>query len=440
MFRAHIKMKFHWQSALLAVGTALIAVVNPSTAAPDFSTINTGLEKFRSAFDQSNRPVTVVSFGDSMADSYQSATYHLMNRLNEQFGSAGYSLNNYHNTAMWKSDTGVTVHEPDYYWFDGYLQIPAGSSVWWEDQPDPGGVLCDRAGIFYVSQTNGGPFRLLLSTNGGPWVTALTLNGYSVAPQGWFTNLPLPLNRYRLRVESDVGTNFIIGTSTVATHSSGIHSVFINWPGITLGQVTSVPLSIRAPIFAGVNPDLLIWHMKEWIPGLSNELAACESWWKDAAPNCDVIYIGTPRTSADATNTSTVDQNTIVRSVAQEYGRAYADLMEPTISYDWMVAQGYMADGTHLNSAGGLFCANILWDELGFFALGLDRRITVQRDGALLQVSYNTSTRAQFRLEISTDRRTWLPVLTNQVATTRFITNFIPASSPAFFRLDLTPP
>jgi len=430
-----------WRPALLAIGAALIFSAD-SARAFDFSTTNVqALENFRSAIQNSNRPVTVVSFGDSMADSYRSISFHLMNRLNERFGNAGYSLNNYRNTAMWQLENGASYRNPDYYWFCGYPQIPPGGAIWCANQPNPTGVLCDQAGVFYVSQTNGGQFRLMLSTNGNPWVTIQTLDGYSLTPQGHFAKITLPLNRYRLRVEGDTGTNFIIGTSTVATQTNGIHNVFIDWPGIYLGQVTNVPATIRDPILAALQPDLLIWHMKEDGSGeTSNRMEVCETWWRTAAPGNDVIYIGSPWVSIDGATSYTLEQNQLVRTIALEHDRTYADLMQPTISYDWMVAQGFMADGTHLNSAGSLHCANIMWDDLGFFALGLDRRISLQQIGSQLQLSYATATNAHYRLEISTNLHTWTPLWTNPVANAVFSTNFVPGNEPAFYRLGLTPP
>ncbi len=364
-----------------------------------------------------------------------------MNWLLTNSGSAGYSLNNYKNTAMWQLENGATNREPDYFWFNNYLQVPMGGALWWANGPNPTGVLGDRAGIFYISQTNGGQFRLLLSTNGGPWTTALHLNGYSVTPSGHFTNVALPLNRYRLRVESDAGTNFIIGPSIVAANAKGINATFLDWPGIHLGQVTNVSLSIRAPIFAALQPDLLIWHMKEdGSLTTSNRMEECENWWAAAAPQCAVIYIGSTWVSIDATSTYTLDQNLLVRNIALKHHRAYVDLMQPTISYDWLLANGFMADGTHVNSAGGLYCANLMWNDLGFFALGLNKKLSLTKTGVQLNLSYTTSASARYRLEFSTNLAHWTPILTNPVATASFTTNFPTSTAPAFYRLGLTPP
>lgn len=420
---------------------ALNMLLLPS-GATDFSTVNSDkLNHFEAAIAAHQRPVTVVSFGDSMADSYQSVTYHLMNRLNQRFGNAGYSLNNYRNTSLWRLENGSVNRGPDYYWFCEYFGIPPGGALWWANDLNPTGVLCDRAGIFYISQTNGGPFRLLLSTNGAPWTTVMNLNGYNGSPTGHFASLALPLNRYRLRVEGDAGTNFIIGASTVATQTNGIHTVFIERFGIGLNQVTNVPIAIRAPVFAALRPDLLIWHMKEdGSNTTSNRMEECEAWWRAAAPDCDIVYIGTPWVSLDTNSVLTQTQNACVRNIALRHHRTYADLMQPTISYNWLVAQNFMTDETHLNSAGGLHGANIMWDDLGFFALGLDRRISLQRMGAQLQLSYTTTTSARYRLESSTNLQIWSAVVTNPGATASFTTNFVPAAAATFYRLGLTPP
>lgn len=363
-----------------------------------------------------------------------------MNRLVARFGNAGYSFNNYRNTSLWNVANGATSRSPDYFWFTGYLELPAGGAIWWENQPNPGGTLCDRAGIYYISQTNGGQFRMLISTNGGPWGTALGLDGYQLVPQGQFTNVALPLNRYRIRVEGDTGTNFIIGTSLVAANTQGVHAAFIDWGGIGLNQITNVPLSIRQPILAALQPDLLIWHMKEdGSAASSNRLDECENWWSVAAPNCAVIYIGSTWVSIDSTTTYTLDQNALVRNIALKHQRAYADLMQPTISYDWLLAHGFMADGTHVNSAGGLYCANLMWDDLGFFALGLNKTLALTKTGSQLNLSYQTMPGAVYRLESSTNLQTWTGVLTNPVGNVLFSTNFTAPSAPAFYRLGLSP-
>jgi len=98
-----------------------------------------------------------------------------------------------------------------------------------------------------------------------------------------------------------------------------------------------------------------------------------------------------------------------------------------------------MSDGTHLNSAGGLLCANIMWDDLGFFAMGLNKNLSLASVGPQIQLTYNTDARAVYRLETSTNQLDWSVVFTNSPGNAIFSTNFSPASAGAFYRLGLSP-
>ena len=95
-----------------------------------FSTTNIdALARFTSAIESTNRPVTVISFGDSMADSYRSVAYHLIKKLQARFGTAGYSLANYGNTAMYQLTNGAYVIQGGAFWFSYYFGLPPGAAV-----------------------------------------------------------------------------------------------------------------------------------------------------------------------------------------------------------------------------------------------------------------------------------------------------------------------
>jgi len=67
--------------------------------AEDFSTLNRDhLARFKQLLEAKSRPVRILSFGDSMADSFRSPTYELLARLDRKFGAVGFSFNNYRNT------------------------------------------------------------------------------------------------------------------------------------------------------------------------------------------------------------------------------------------------------------------------------------------------------------------------------------------------------
>ncbi len=376
-----------------------------------------------------------------MANSYQSATYYLMLQFEERLGTAGYALNNYRNKLMAQLTNGAAFLPDSAIWFTQHYYVPPTGGVWWENYGSAGGIVCDEAGIFYVRQPQGGLITLSVSTNGGPWGTKLVLDGYSPTPVGAFTNVNLSPNLHRIRVDGITGTNYLIGPQLLMAHTNGLQVAFMDQPGIPLYTVTNVPLSIRALVFAALKPDLLIWHMKEPIEPLPSGLAECESWWTSACPDCDVLYIGTPWTLVDTNGgTVTLDQNRLVREAAVNYGRAYVDLMQPGISYDWLRTNGLIsADGVHLTPAGGQWGGNIMWNDLGLFALGLPRRLSLELTGGLAHVTFPTASGATYTLQSSTNLQTWSPELTTPGTGADCSTNLTPTSPQRFYRLSLTP-
>ena len=408
--------------------------------ATDFFTTNTdSLAGFIAAMEQKQRPVTVVSFGDSMAEAYNTASFHLMNRLVTKAGIAGYSMDNYFNTAMYSIANGAYVIEPDAMWFAHYFAIPPGATLSWNTQTNAAGIYCNSTAIFYVAHSGGGQFRFSVSTNGGPWVTKLLLDGYSPTPVGRFAKVTLQPNNYRIRLDGEVGTNYIVGPQHLSSQTGGVNVVFASYPGISLGGVTNVPLAIRQPIFAALNPDLIVWHMKEPPDGLFDRMEECERWWSNSAPNTAVIYIGTPWAYNDTFTTQTLDQNAVVRNIAVKYHRTYVDLMQPTINYSWLQTNGFLADQVHLTSVGGLYCANLMWDDLGFFSIGLNKKLSLTKAGLQLSLSYTTTNGAIYRLEASTNLQTWSGVVTNPAGNATITTNFPSPATRAYYRLGLSP-
>jgi hypothetical protein len=412
-----------------------------SLFAADLSTTNReALQHFFEAAAPPKRPVTILSFGDSMADSYRSIAYVLMNRFTERMGVAGYSFNNYANSLLFNLTNGTRLLPPSSLWFSTCFLVPPGGQLWWTKEFSDNGILSDNAGIFYVSLSFGGKFTLSISTNGGPWGTLLTVDGFSSSPIGGFTNVALGLNFHRLRIDGLLGNNVILGPQLLNTRSSGINAAFTDYPGITLGQVTNVPLSIRTPIFQALAPDLLIWHMKEDGTEVTRQrLIECEQWWSNALPNCSVLYIGTPYVWLDTNTTWTIDQNTVVRSVALDYHRAYMDCMTPSVSYDWMLSQGFMSDETHLNYQGSSYLAGFVWGDLGFFSLRAPHSLTIQSLGQQIRLSYGTAPNILYTLESSEDRILWEPLVSTTGTGMTMTTNLQPTGPPRWFHLRLNP-
>jgi len=428
-------------------GVLLLVSLNTPCHGELTTTGTAHLQRFFDKVEHGTNAVTVLSFGDSMADSYRSIGFVIMNKLAARLGYAGYALNTYRNGAMWNLTNGASRQGPSEFWFSDSFKLIPGSGVWWEAQPGwpghspiGGGTQCDHIKLFYVSQPEGGNCILFISTNTGPWTAVASLNGYSPTPEGQYTNLNLPLNFYRLRVECQTGTNIIIGTQTQVAKTNGLHAAFTDYGGITLANVINVPLAIRAPIFRALSPDLLIWHMKEPLAPLPQWLTENEQWWADVIPDCSVIYVGTPYISADtnATTASTVAQNTIVRAFAIQYSRTYMDCMTPSVSYNWLSDNGFINDGTHLNLNGSAFLANIMWNELGLFALRVPRNIQAQRIQAGVRLTWPSTNGVFYELQSSSNHSTWTPIHSVPGdGSAKSYTNNI-TTDPQFFRLRLS--
>lgn len=406
----------------------------------DFATTNRDrLGRFWELIETKARPVRVLSFGDSMADSYRSPSCFFIRRLEQQFGVAGYSFNNYANALMFVTTNTVDLTGPDTNWLNRYFTLAPGGAVWWERLWSPGGNWCNQAGLFYVANAQGGSLTLSVSTNAGPWSPLLTLDCFNPTPVGRFTNVNLASGFYRVCAQSLTGTNVVLGSFVESSATNGIHISFLDWPGISLAGVTNVPRAIREPIIAALQPDLTIWHMKESGDLItSNRMNECEAWWHTSHPAGEVLYLGTPWTYYDSTSTLTPDQNRVVRGVALAHSRAYVDLMLASGSYDWLLAQGYVLDAVHLSPAGGQWCANVMWDDLGLFALGRPRQINLSRVGGQWQVTYPTAGGVIYSLQTSADLRAWNTVASDAGIGQVFTNNF-PVSSNSFFRLELTP-
>lgn len=424
----------------LGCGLALLWLSLVPCAAVDYSTTNReALSRFWDAAEAKARPVTVVSFGDSMAESYRTATFYLMTKLEGRLGIAGNSLINYGLRLLPQMVGGSTLLYNTTNWFTAHWLLPPGGGLWWENYFSAGGLYCDQIGLFYVRQPQGGLITLSISTNAGTWSPQLVLDGYHPTPIGAYTNIALPRNLYRLRVDGLSGTNFVIGPQALDTQTNGLHVVFMCQPGLPLYGVTDVPTAIRAPIFAALKPDLLVWHMKEPIEPLLSDMEECENWWSNSAPECDVLYIGTPWAVTDTTNTWTTEQNQIVRGVAVNHRRAYVDLMQPGNSYDWLRTNGLISDGIHLTDAGGQWGANIIWNDMNLFALGLPRQLSLMMTGGLARVAFPTAPGATYTLQSSTNLQDWLTEMTTPGMGSVIVTNLPASAAQRSYRLRLTP-
>jgi hypothetical protein len=412
----------------------------------DFSTTNRErIQRFWQAMDRSNGPVTLLAFGDSVSDSYRSIQKFVFGDLATKFGAAGYSIGNVDNTLLWILTNGASVSQPTTNWWTAHGLLPSGSSIYWTNQSSPtGSLLCDQVGVFWVAQPGGGAFTLSVSTNGGEWSEPLlSLDGFSSAPAGRYAKLLLSPQPYRMRLDGVSGTNVIIGPQYLLNGSTGVNVTFLAQDGANLDEIFSLSTNVLYPLLSALNPQLVVWHMKELADigatGLSNRLYDLEDLWRAAVTNGDIVYIGTPYDINDETSVFTPVQNQLVRDAAVRGNHAYVDCMTPCVSYQWMTNNGLLADAIHPSLTCDRFLADIVWQQLGLFALGTDRHLALDFVGAVARLRWVTAANINYELQSSTDMIHWTSLET--VAgdgETHVYTNFSPAASSSVFRLSLT--
>ena len=400
---------------MLLLLAAILLTPFAACAAEDFSSANGDkLTHFTESFAHRTGPVRVLSFGDSMANSYNSITYHMVTTFLGKRPLAGTTFNNSYNRSIWHSTNGATLAPPSSLWFSTHFRIAQGSSVWWAefDYDDVHGVVSDTVGVYWIAQPMGGALDLMISQQGGPWQKAASLDGYAPSPQGRSKKLTLPLDAYRLQVASASGTNYVIGPELVNTTTNGLHVAWVSHDGLAITEVLAVPLAIREPILRELSPDLLIWHFKETpdvYPHFHAALAENEAWFRNTAPDMDVLYIGTPYIGAPPGQDYTADANRIVRNFALEYGRGYLDCMTPAVSYEWMRDHNYMREGDliHPSSEGSKYLLEQTWNDIGFFALGANRTLRFQTADGMYFLGANLMAGLFYEFQSSTDLRNW---------------------------------
>jgi hypothetical protein len=408
------------------------------------------LPRFWRAVEQSSSPVTVLAFGDSVSLPNRSIQLWLFQRLEARLGAAGLSFQNSFNKLLYQMENGTWGHWSDTNWWTPYFNVPPNGALYWTNQESSvGSLTCDQLGVFYIAYPGGGRFTLSVSTNDGPWsAPLLSVDGYSPEPSGHYSSLSLPPAPYRLRVDGVTGTNMILGPQLLDTTSSGINIAFMAQDGANLNEVMTISTNVLYPVLSALNPQLVVWHMKEVADigeiGLSNRLVDLESLWRNTLTNGDVVYVGTPWQESDLDPAAgyTLKQNRLVREAALRDHRAYIDCMTPCVSYQYMTNHAFLDDVIHPSNLGDQFMAGILWQELGFFALRIDRQLTVQSLGSAgVRLAWATSSGVIYDLQSSADLSAWASLTSVPGNDAPFAyTNSMVGTSNVFYRLSLSSP
>lgn len=318
-------------------------------------------------------------------------------------------------------------------------RLPEGASVRWYSERNPNGIHANRVGVYWIAQPTGGQFELLVSENGRAPTRLALLDGLSAAAEGRSYKTAVPLGNYHLEVRSLAGTNYVLDPELVNTQRNGLHVAWLDYGGLPLQQVSAIPRAIRDPILRSLAPDLLIWHFKESTTnGLISPLQEQEQWFREAVPKMDVLYIGTPFSEEGTGGTLTAAENQLIRSFAISQNRAFVDCMTPGVSYEWLRDNGYMDDPVHHNFQGGVFLGDAAWNDLGFYALGTNRRLSLRKRGSVLSLEATLSAGLAYQFESSPELQSWdeIAVRTNVPGPIQIELN---STSSSFYRLRIRP-
>lgn len=432
----------------LAVGVGLELLLGgalPLRAETNLLSANTDcINRFWSAMDNPTHRVTVLSFGDSMSESYDiSAQYFLFQDLKNDWGLSGVTFQNVFNAALLELGGGATVVGPNSTWWTAHVRLPPAAYAYWRNAADTPtqSVLSDSVGVFWIAHPSGGPFTLSASTNGGPWGVLLQLNGFSAQLKGCYTNVVMARNKHRLRVDGVSGTNLILGPRYLDTEAGGVDIAFMAQGGANLNQIFSLATNVLYPIVAAIDPHLVVVHMKEvgdiGTVGLSNRLYDLEALWQHSVPRGDVVYIGTPFEEADLSTNRTESQNLLVRAAAVRDQRCYVDCMTPLVSYPSMLSQGYLRDHVHLSASGSRVVADVLRDDLGLYALRLNRELRATQSAAGIVLDWETRQGVVFELQSSSNLLDWETRETTLGSGSRVSSTNDPAEQGEFYRVRL---
>jgi hypothetical protein len=353
----------------------LALLLAAGAAAQDFSSTNlTRLDRFWAALERGDAPVTVVAFGDSLQADYRSVGTHLFPQMQSAWGRAGLACFDPWGASLSKGG-GATSSGPDTNWWHYHTVLPPGGYAYWhEAYGDTASTPADFARLFYIATPDGGEFTVSFSTNGGAWISNTTVSAAAPAAEARCLSLAVGTNLYRLRVDSVSGTNLVLGVQLGLAHSNGVTTLYLARDGMNLGQFFSTADRVLTPVFAHLQPSLILWHMKElWDAGqdpatLSNRLERLEELWRTNCPNADVLYVGTPYDTFNDTDGRTATQNALVRALALRHDRAYVDGMTAMVSFNSMQTNGYLDDTVHPSNLYYQWLANAVWRQ-GLFSL-----------------------------------------------------------------------
>lgn len=307
-------------------------------------------------------PLKVFVIGNSMAELSTGVSSMTLKEWETRFGIAGVGIDNYNFYAL-NDNPSARLNSMDTNWLSPYFVLTPNQSVKFTNYWNGPGFLSDRVGGFWLSTGITNSFTLLCSTNGGPFGTLAVLQATNNGSVLHHTNFTMPLNYYRLCFTNTSGqTNYVIGPDYLNTQSSnGVAAYFNQRGGATLAGMNSSLLNLTNAIRI-IQPDLIWFALKEstsaaWSNGfpLLKTLQGCV--------DSPLLVQGEYFADETPSNARTVNQFLHDQSLTNNW--AFFDSSYYGRSYEYQVAQGWMADTVHMNLYGGLALAQRLMTEFG---------------------------------------------------------------------------
>ncbi len=272
--------------------------------------------------------------------------------------------------------TGGTVVGPNSTWWQNYALITnggVGGKITLLAATNNGpqnlstAVWCDSLSVTWLRSNALGTLTIFISTNGGTYgqVAQFSTAGTFGAV---VTNFSMPLNYYTAIISNSVGTCYVITDGMWNQNQIGVSFIDNSVSGAELTNFTQLSTAITYPIITNWNPTLCLVEVLDPPADIPTGVDQFEAMLlANSVTNSDVVYVGTISQATNGNpliniqNQIPINSNMLAKAV--QYGRPYYD--GTFITYEQATALGWSAnDGTHLNTAGGVFTGYRMFQDL----------------------------------------------------------------------------
>lgn len=326
------------------------------------------LVAFPAWLEYSNAPLTVLNFGDSLAEAGTSPGSRVIYAMQEWFGVAGHAGFNYKQTQNWpwSDHAGVTALTS----ISGLWPWPiiaatnSGAQFVWTNTVTLSGITATKAELWWIAQPGGGPFDLNLR-QGGTTTTFKSLDGFASSPVMRYTNVTFASQATVMQISNTAaGTNYIVGNRLGVESGQGVTGFWLARGGAALTEYTNVSRAVWDPFITNLNPGIVLFHGKEMQD--VNAFRVTDTLLKLGAPRSrrDVVNVGSYEW--DDTQSSYIEQD-FYRTNASYLDNVFVDIHSDFPSASNMVTKALQVSGAnpHLTTLGTEAVGDVVLQRLG---------------------------------------------------------------------------